>query len=115
MKKTLNVQLLLLALFMGVISACAQEETFEPIASVIPKYVSDKGYWVVEGNLNNKQEHTIHFYTNDHLKVYQQTITGKFKINKRKTLMHMKRMLDTAVVAWQQRRPVNENLFAATK
>jgi hypothetical protein len=115
MKKTLNIQLLLLGLFLGVISASAQEEAFEPIASVIPKYVSDKGYWVVEGNVSNKQEHTIHFYNNDHLKVYQQTITGKFKINKRKTLMHMKRMLDTAVVAWQQKRPVNENLFAATK
>jgi hypothetical protein len=115
MKKTFKFQALILGLMMAAFSVSAQEDPIEPISTVIPKYVSDKGYWVVEGNIRNKQEHTIHFYTNDHLKVYQQTVTGKLKIHKRKTLMHMKRMLDTAVVAWQQRRPVNENLFAATK
>jgi hypothetical protein len=115
MKKTFKILLLFFGLFMSAISASAQEEGLETTTPVIPKYVSDKGYWVVEGNVSNKQEHIIHFYNNEHLKVYKQTITGKFKISKRKNLMHMKRMLDTAVVAWQQRRPVNENLFAATK
>ena len=115
MKKTFKVQTLLLGLLMASVSVNAQEEEPAPVASVIPKYVSDKGYWVVEGNIHNKQENTIHFYNNDDLKVYQQTISGRLKLNRRKTLMHIKRMLDTAVLAWEQKRPLNENLFAATK
>ena len=115
MKKTFKIQALLLGLLMTAVSVNAQEEDSAPVASIIPKYVSDKGYWVVEGNIHNKQEHTIHFYNNDDLKVYEQTITGRLKLNKPKTLMHIKRMLDTAVVAWEQKRPLDENLFAATK
>lgn len=116
MKKTFRIQLIFLGLFISVLSASAQEEESpSPVTYVIPKYVSDKGYWVVEGNIHNRLENTIYFYNNDDLRIYQQTITGKLKLGKRKTLMHMKRMLETAVVAWEQKRPVNENLFAATK
>ena len=115
MKKTFKVFALMIGLIITAFSATAQEEEITPMASGVPKYVSDKGYWVVEGNIHNKQEHTVHFYNNEDLKVYQETITGKLKLNRRKTLMYMKRMLDAAVVAWEQRRPVNENLFAATK
>jgi len=115
MKKTFMIQIILLGLIMTALSVNAQEEGSVPVASVIPKYVSDKGYWVVEGNIHNKLEHTIHFYNNDHHKVYEQAISGRLKLNKRKTLMHIKRMLDTAVLAWEQKRPMNENLFAATK
>jgi len=98
--------------FMG-LTAKAQEE--QSLSIVTPKWVSEKGYWVVEGNIHNKQERIIHFYNNADQKVYQQTVMGKFKLNKRKTLMHIKRMLDTAVVAWEQKRPLTENLFAVTK
>jgi len=115
MKKIFKLQIILLGLIMATLSVNAQEELSGPVASVIPKYVSDKGYWVVEGNVHNKQEHTIHFYNNDDLKVYQQTVLGRLKLNKRKTLMHIKRMLDTAVLAWEQKRQPDENLFAATK
>lgn len=115
MKKTFKVRAIFLGLMMASISASAQEEAEAPVASIIPKYVSDKGYWVVEGNINNRLEHTIHFYNNSDLQVYRQTISGKLKLNKRKTLMHIKRMLDTAVIAWEERRPLSENLFAATK
>lgn len=115
MKKTFKASAIIIGFMIASLPVTAQEDDPGPVTTVIPKYVSDKGYWVVEGNIHNKQEHTIHFYNNDHLKVYQQTIAGKLKLNKRKTLMHIKRMLDTAVVAWEQKRPVNENLFAATK
>jgi hypothetical protein len=115
MKKTFKVHALIIRLMIASLSVTAQEEEPAQIATDIPKYVSDKGYWVVEGNIHNKQEQTIHFYNNDDLKVYQQTITGRLKLKRRKTLMHIKRMLDTAVVAWEQRKPLNENLFAATK
>ena len=114
MKKTFKVHALVIGLMIASLSVTAQEEQPGPVAAIIPKYVSDKGYWVVEGNIHNKKENTIHFYNNDDLKVYQQTISGRLKLNKRKTLMHIKRMLDTAVVAWEQGRSLNENLFAAT-
>jgi hypothetical protein len=115
MNKRFKGQTLIIGLMITALSVSAQEEETAPIASVIPKYVSDKGFWVVEGNIHNKQEHTIHFYNNDDLQVYQQRITGSLKLKKRKILMHIKRMLDTAVVAWEQRTPLKENLFAATK
>ena len=113
MKHSFKISIAIAAfVFMG-LSAKAQDD--QGISVVIPKWVSDKGYWVVEGNIHNRQQHIIHFYNNEDRKVYQQTVMGKFKLTKRKTLMHIKRMLDTAVVAWEQKRPVNENLFAATK
>jgi hypothetical protein len=115
MNKRFKAQTLIIGFMITALSVTAQEEETAPITSVIPKYVSDKGYWVVEGNIHNKQQHTIHFYNNADLQVYQQRITGSLKLKKRKILMHMKRMLDTAVVAWEQRKPLNENLFAATK
>jgi hypothetical protein len=114
MNQKLAITLFALAFTTVSFSAIAQEDNEGP-SVVTPKWVSEKGYWVVEGNIHNRQERTIHFYNNAHQQVYNEVVMGKFNIHKRKTLMRMKKILDTVVIAWEQKRPVSENLFATTR
>lgn len=79
------------------ISSAAQEK------NSVPKYVSEKGYWVVESNVKDKKNHTIWFYNNDDQVIYKETVTGvKLNTNSRKTKMKLKNVLETAVIAWER-------------
>jgi len=70
----------------------------------VPKWVSEKGYWVVESKQKDKLNHTIRFYNNDNELVYSETITSaRLNPAKRKVRMKLKTILESAVLAWQQR------------
>jgi hypothetical protein len=76
----------------------------------VPAWVSDKGYWVVESNINTPLEHLIRFYTNDDVLIYKETVSGiKLNPDKRKVKMKLKKILESSVVAWQQRKIPEEN------
>jgi predicted pyridoxine 5'-phosphate oxidase superfamily flavin-nucleotide-binding protein len=106
MKQILRI--LLAALIVTVVCASAEAQRQPPAGK--PKWISDKGFWVVEGNIHNALENTIHFYNNDKVEIYKETISGvKLKLHKRKTLMKMKTVLETAVLAWQQNQPLDQN------
>lgn len=48
-----------------------------------PGWVSDKGYWVVESNINTPLNHIISFYNNDNELLYKETLIGvKMKLKK---------------------------------
>lgn len=118
MKLTLRITLAVIILSLLCIAVQAQEEPATVPAST-PKWVSDKGFWVVESNVNNRDESTIYFYNNNKVQVYKEIVNGKpLNLKKRKTLMSLKKVLETAVIAWEQNTPVaeTEKLFvAATK
>lgn len=80
----------------------------------IPKWISEKGYWVVENKVDTPKQSTIYFYSNAGELVYQEKVTGKLKLHRRKTLMQMKAALETAVAASEKKQPLpeNEKLFA---
>jgi hypothetical protein len=87
-----------------------------PSAEFKPKYVSDKGFWMVKSNVSNPKESVIYFYNNNKVEVYKEVVSGeKLKLNKRKTLMSLKNILETAILAWEQKKPIKEDekLFAA--
>lgn len=112
MKLTLKAVITAIALSLICISVQAQET---PVSSK-PGWASDKGFWVVEGNINNPKESVIYFYNNNKVQVYKEIVSGeKLKLNKRKTLMSLKKILETAVYAWEQNKPIaeTEKLFAA--
>jgi hypothetical protein len=68
-----------------------------------PKWVSDKGYWVIESNIKTPDTSIIHFYTNDNTKVYSEKVEGiTLNLKKRKTLMGLKKALEASLLAYQQ-------------
>lgn len=70
-----------------------------------PDWVSDKGYWVVESNLNSPLDHIITFYNNDNELLYKETLTGvKLNPEKRKVKMKLKKALESAVLAWENKK-----------
>jgi hypothetical protein len=72
-------------------------------APPVPKYVSEKGYWVVESNIKDKKNHVIWFYNNDDQVVYKETLTGvKLNTSRKKVRMKLKTVLESAVTAWEK-------------
>lgn len=75
-----------------------------------PRWVSDKGYWVVESNIKTPRTNTIYFYTTDNVLVYKENVEGmKIRLNRTKVLMRLKNVLDQSVTAWQEQHISKEN------
>lgn len=97
MKKIIQTGLLTAMLTFAYFIAPAQENR-------IPKWVSGKGYWVVEGNVKTPRDHTIRFYTNENVLVYTESLKGvKLNANKRKVKMKLKNALESAILAWENK------------
>lgn len=116
MKRVIKSAILLFAFAFIAICATAQDETAVSNTQT-PRWVSENGYWVVVRNINQPAERTIFFYNNSNQQVYSETVSGKLKLNKRKVLLQMKTVLETALIAWDRNQPLtgNEQLFAAIK
>jgi len=68
----------------------------------MPRWVSEKGYWVIESNINNRNNHIIWFYNNDDQLVYKETLSSvKLNPNKRRVRLKLKAVLESAVWAWE--------------
>jgi hypothetical protein len=82
----------------------------ETIETTAPKWVPADGYWVAESNKANKHQATMYFYNNDHTLIYKETIAHRrFNLNKRRTLMHLKSVLDTAIALHRDGKTVEAN------
>jgi hypothetical protein len=101
MKQVLNsIVLVLLLSFVSVISFAQEEEQVVPTKS---KWVSDKGYWVIESNKSNPKSAVIHFYNNDNTEIYSEQVEGvKLNVAKRKTLKLLKTALEASLLAWEK-------------
>lgn len=96
-----------IAALLGLISLAAFSQ--EP-DSAIPRWVSGKGYWIVESNINTPLRHTIRFYNNDHVLLYRENLEGvKLDPAKRKVKMKLKKVLEAAVLAWEKKKVPEEN------
>ncbi|WP_315819272.1 hypothetical protein [Paraflavitalea speifideaquila] len=108
MKKYLTTLTVLAFLLIDQATAFAQEE--DTPVPITPRWVSAKGYWVVESNVHNPKQYTIRFYNNDQVMVYKEQVQGiTLKLEKRKVKMNLKRVLDAAVLAWEKKPQVKEN------
>ena len=100
MKKTIVAAIL--SLF--TLASFAQESR-----PAVPKWVSDKGYWVVENNINDPFNHIIRFYNNDNVMIYKETLSGvHLNTEKRKVKMKLKKVLETSAFAWEQKKTPEE-------
>jgi hypothetical protein len=77
-----------------------------------PKWLSQKGYWVVESNVKTPKSSIIYFFNNDNVMVYKENVKGlKLKINKTKVKMSLKNILEQSVTAWEQKHISRENEY----
>jgi hypothetical protein len=105
MKQTIKTWIAASALVLTTLSSFSQDEK-----PATPRWVSDKGYWVVESNIHTPLDHIIRFYTNDDVLIYKESLSGvRLKPDKRKVKMKLKKILESSVVAWQQRKTPEEN------
>ena len=85
MKQTIKTGVFALALILVSFRSFTQEEQ----KTGTPKWVSEKGYWVVESNIHSPLENTVRFYNNDNVQIYKETISGT-KINFKRAKVKMK-------------------------
>ncbi|HET9430648.1 MAG TPA: hypothetical protein VFO70_05695 [Chitinophagaceae bacterium] len=108
MKQTLGY----ICLFFGLLflGGPAQSQSDGNKKTSIPKWVSDKGYWVVEGNLHTPSKHTIHFYNSNNELVYrEELLKARFNPKKKKIRLKLKEILESAVLAWNSDKRFEEN------
>ncbi|NII24383.1 hypothetical protein HB364_04805 [Pseudoflavitalea sp. X16] len=107
MKKCIN--LIAISCLLLLHTATAQDDQ-ESTAPATPRWVSEKGYWIVESNVNTPKQYTVRFYNNDHVVVYTEKIQGVvLRLNRRKVKMNLKRVLETAILAWEKQPRAKEN------
>lgn len=109
MKKLITSSLLLATLLIISSTLKAQEEE-QARAPRTPKWVSEKGYWVVESNVKTPYHSIIHFYNNDNVLVYREKVDGvKINLDQKRTKMKLKKILEQSVVAWEYNHSTREN------
>jgi hypothetical protein len=106
MKQTIKTGVFALALILISFRSFSQEQE----KAVTPKWVSDKGYWVVESNIHSPLENTVRFYNNDNVQIYKETISGtRINFKKAKVKMKLKQALESAILAWEKNKIPEEN------
>src|SRR5438128_6197069 len=101
MKKVLQIAALL-ALFTVASTTMFAQENDREVRS-IPKWISDKGFWIIESNIKTPDTSVIHFYNNDNVQVYSEKMEGiTLNLKKRKTLMRLKKALEESLLAWDK-------------
>lgn len=97
-----------IATAMAFISCCSFGQ--DASAAFTPRWVSDKGYWVVETNVHAPLDHVIRFYNNDNVMIYSETLQGmKLNTNRNKIKMKLKKALESAVSVWELKKTPEEN------
>ena len=67
------------------------------------KWISEKGYWVVESNVHTPYHSVLHFFNNDNVEVYKEEVNGvKINLEKKRTKMQLKKILEQSIVAWDK-------------
>ncbi|MGC4103178.1 hypothetical protein [Ferruginibacter sp.] len=97
--KNLKQATMIAAFILSCSFAMAQEET----TGVQPrpaKWLSDKGYWVIESNVKTPKSSVVHFYNPANQLLSSVKVEGK-KLNpaRRKTLKNLKKALEEAADA----------------
>ena len=108
MKNVISAATLLLFLVTSA-GSFAQDEA-ESIPQRIPRWISDKGYWVVQSNVKTPLNSVIHFYNNDNVLVYREKVDGvKINLNKSRIKMRLKRILEQSIVAYEKNQVLRED------
>lgn len=106
MKKSIQTIMITLLLAGAGFTATAQEEETVSAPRTTPRWVSAKGYWIVESNIRDPRHSLVYFYTNDDILVHKETIDGvKLSVKRDRTKMKLKKALEIVVNAWAAGHP----------
>ena len=115
MKRKLKFTVLLAAMLSTTMVCIAQEEE-QSFPQPIPRWISDKGYWVIESNLKTPKSSIIHFYNNDNVLVYRERVEGvRINLNRNRTKMRLKKILEQSIVVWERDHLPKQNEQWVTK
>jgi hypothetical protein len=101
MKKSIHSRILLILFLAVSFSSFAQDDAHSDTR--IPRWISEKGYWVVESNIKTPYQSVIHFYNNDNVLVYREKVDGvRVNLNRSRTKMKLKKILEQSIIAWEK-------------
>lgn len=107
MKKNLFAAFVSLFITVGIFAQVDEEQTQN---YPTPKWISNKGYWVIESNKQTPQNSIVYFYSNDNVLVYKEKIEGVvINLKKRQTKMNLKRVLEQSVFTYEKMKKPAEN------
>ena len=73
----------------------------------LPAWVSEKGYWVIEGNVHHPLQNIVRFYNNQHVMTgLTEFNSKKLNVKRKKVKMQLKSMLESSVQEWAARQAV---------
>lgn len=94
------VKILVLICFIAFGSSAMAQNT----AKKMKPWVCTNGFWVVESNRKMPLDHKVRFYTSAGLLIEERVVTGtRLNVNRKKVKMELKQMLETIVLAWEQK------------
>lgn len=76
----------------------------------VPKWVPEKGSWIVESNIKTPDQSVIYFYSSDMKLIYKEKLESVIlNLNNKKVLMRLKKLLARAVTSWERTHIPHEN------
>ena len=76
----------------------------------IPKWMSNKGFWVIESNIATPKQAIVYFYNNDKTLVYKEAITAvRININRKKVCKRLEAVLTQTVEDFEKEKVLKEN------
>jgi hypothetical protein len=108
MKRTFKSAIYIIVWMCAATISVAQEQITKRNKS--PRWVSEKGFWQIESNINSPEKSTVYFYNNENALVYKEHVEGiVLDLNKRRVKMRLKNALETALLSWSNKRvPKND-------
>jgi hypothetical protein len=80
--------------------ASAQEQA---VNQRTPRFISEKGYWVIKSNVKQPREAVVYFYNLQHELVYEEEVkNARLNINRSRVKMRLKNALEQAITAHEQ-------------
>ena len=79
-------------------------------AQKTPKWVAEKGYWVLESNIKTPKSTTVYFYNDEGTMIYKEKVEGiRLNISRRKTQKELNLVLTQSLAAWEREMVAKEN------
>jgi hypothetical protein len=80
--------------------------------STLPRWLSDKGYWMIESKIQSPDTSLVHFFTNEGILVYQEKIEGeRLNLRKMRIRMQLKKVLEASLTAYKNREKIQPGML----
>ncbi|MBC7826513.1 MAG: hypothetical protein H7122_02115 [Chitinophagaceae bacterium] len=75
-----------------------------------PRWISDKGFWQIESNINTPDKNIVYFYNKENTLIYKEHLDGVvLNLAKKRVKMRLKKALETAIHAWNRDRTLQND------